>query len=203
MMNKFRGPEDTNFKLVSQSLNEMIEIFRINQSRTEKEDECIQCLTSNYRESKDRNEQRVPETCKWVLENSKFMDWQKGIFSLLWVSADPGCGKSVLSRALIDDRLVSVAQEQPSLCYFFFKDDDESRKTRANALCAILHQFFVQKPALLKHEMPFYNNNGGKLRTMFRDLWDILILCALDSEAGEIVCILDALDECGEEARGI
>lgn len=201
MMNKFRGPNDTNFKLVSQSLNEMAENFRINQGRTESEKKCIQCLTSNYREARDRNEKRAPGTCQWILENPKFVDWQKGIVNLLWVSADPGCGKSVLSRALVDDKLVSITHEELSICYFFFKDDDDSRKTGANALCAILHQLLVQKPWLLKHAMPFYNDNGDNIRTMFRNLWDILMSCALDSEAGEIVCILDALDECGEEAR--
>ena len=36
---------------------------------------------------------------------------------------------------------------------------------------------------------------------MFGELWDILVLCAKDPEVGEIICVLDALDECREAAR--
>lgn len=202
MMNKFRGPEDTNFMLVSGYLKEIADNSRIAQSRTKEELKCLQSLTSNYREDKNRCEQRVPGTCEWVLQHPKFLHWrQENKASLLWVSADPGCGKSVLSRSLVDEQLLSLDNKRSSVCYFFFKDDDEARKSGSNALCAILHQLFVQKPVLLKHAMLDYENNGGQLRTMFSTLWEILEKSASDYEAGEIICVLDALDECNESAR--
>lgn len=169
---------------------------------TEKELECLQCLTSNYREDKDRNDKRVPKTCEWFFQHPVFLGWrQKDTSSLLWVSADPGCGKSVLSRTLVDEGLLRHDIRNSSVCYFFFKDDDDSRQNGAQALCAILHQLFIQKPALLMHAMHRFRDNGKHLCTMFRELWDILKICANDPEAGEIICILDALDECGQSAR--
>ena len=79
--------------------------------------------------------------------------------------------------------------ETTSMCYFFFKDDDPARQTGANALSAILHQLFVQKPALLQHAIYDFRNNGGQLCNMSSILWGILINAATDPNAGEIVCL--------------
>ncbi|KAH0536220.1 hypothetical protein FGG08_006887 [Glutinoglossum americanum] len=163
--------------------------------------ECLNLLASNYREDKDRNPDRVSGTCKWFLDHPKFRSWCKGeTANLLWVSADPGCGKSVLSKALIDEGLLTTTSRRLSICYFFFKDDDVNRRNGANALCAILHQLFMQKPILIEHAVPHFKNNGSILRTMSSTLWDILKEAATDPEAGEIICVLDALDECEESA---
>lgn len=202
MMNKFRGPEDINFELVSGCLKEFADNGRIAQCRTKEELKCLQSLTSNYKEDKNMCEQRVPGTCEWVLQDDKFIQWrQENTARLLWISADPGCGKSVLSRSLVDEQLLSLDTRNSSVCYFFFKDDDEGRQSGSNALCAILHQLFVQKPVLLKYALLDYEHHGGELRTMFSTLWEILEKSANDPEAGEIICVLDALDECKESAR--
>lgn len=55
----------------------------------------------------------------------------------LWVTADPGCGKSVLSKSLIDDELRSTSSSVTA--YFFFKDDNDDQRKAAMALCALLH----------------------------------------------------------------
>lgn len=101
----------------------------------------------------------------------------------------------------MDEELVIIDARIASICYFFFKDDDANRQSGASALSAILHQLFIQKPGLLKHAMHSFENHGERLHTMFSTLWDILEEAASDPEAGEIVCILDALDECKESAR--
>lgn len=117
------------------------------------------------------------------------------------MSADPGCGKSVLAKALVDEGLLTSGLRRPSICYFFFKEDDVDRQSSASALCAILHQLFIQKPKLMEHAMGDYNKNGKVLRTLFSTLWDILQKSATDPEAGEIICVFDALDECEASAR--
>lgn len=203
-MNKFHNSVDGSFKLVSGSLKELVENAQISRNRTKEEITCLRSfITSSYREDKDRNVPRVPETCMWFLEHETFIRWsQDHSASLLWVSADPGCGKSVLSRALVDEgSLLKPKSPSTSVCYFFFKDDDSSRQNGANALCALLHQLFIQKPALLKYATVDFQNYGEHLRNMFSTLWDILEKSATDSEAGEIICVLDALDECSKAAR--
>ncbi|KAL8819762.1 MAG: hypothetical protein Q9191_007660, partial [Dirinaria sp. TL-2023a] len=204
-MNKFRGPHDSNFVLVAGYLKELSDKARAPKVLTEEESKCLQSLTSNYRADKDRNERRVPDTCQWVLDHPRFLHWRKeDEASLLWISADPGCGKSVLSRTLVDESLLTLEPAEASVCYFFFKDDDINRQSDASALAAILHQLFVQKPALIKYAISKFGEHGPSLHNMFSSMWDILEEASQDPEAGHIICILDALDECKElSARNI
>lgn len=170
-------------------------------SQIEDERRCLQTFrTSDYEKHKARNPDRVEGTCQWFLQHRHFSVWQESQeSSLLWVSADPGCGESVLSKSLIDGELRS--NHSRTTCYFFFKDDNADQKSVTTALSALLHQLFSQKNALLKHAIQQYNKNGPQISRLFDTQWNVLITAAADPEAGEVVCILDALDECQDRER--
>ncbi|KAM0439935.1 hypothetical protein ACHAPT_001034 [Fusarium lateritium] len=156
---------------------------------------------SLYSDAKDRKPRRAQGTCEWFTSHDRFRDWRDGkTCGLLWVSADPGCGKSVLSRYLVDDVLNSSPSS--TTCYFFFKDDFEDQKTAAGALCCILRQLFKERPALLQDSiLKQYAQDGDKLLDSFRELWRILVSISAHHGSGQIVCVLDALDECEEQDR--
>ena len=157
---------------------------------------------SDYKRDKNVNSARVAGTCEWFFEDERFLNWRNSKSSeLLWVSAGPGCGKSVLARALIDERRVCTNVMASTVCYFFFKDGQQMRVDGASALCAILHQLFRNTPNLITHGLPSHRSYGDNLKNKFSELWEILIKAAEDPEAGEIVCILDALDECEHTER--
>ncbi|KAF2477159.1 ankyrin, partial [Lindgomyces ingoldianus] len=149
--------------------------------RREKEIEILRCLNASpYRDRKDRNPGRVPRTCDWFVSHKLFRDWQESKSSrMLWVSADPVCGKSVLAKYLVDSILPTT--ESRTVCYFFFKDDFEDQRNVVSALCCILHQLFKQKRILLSDA--------------------ILDHAVEDENAGEIICLLDAIDECEDQGR--
>ena len=154
-----------------------------------------------YRDQMERTPTRQPGTCNWVLDNSLFQAWQNDPHSsLLWVSANPGCGKSVLSKCLVEEKLASLDPQHATICYFFFKDISPDSRSITKALSAILHQLFTKIPGLVEHAVSAFDENGDELSSMFSTLWEILEKAAADSRAGEIVCVLDALDEC-EEAQ--
>lgn len=157
--------------------------------------------TSPYEDRKDRNPERVDGTCEWFTSHPYFRSWQESkISSLLWVSADPGCGKSVLAKYLADAMLPSTRSR--TTCYFFFKDDFEDQRNAASAFCCVLRQIFIQNDALLsKNILQKFEADGEKLISSFRGLWDILVSVANENKAGELVCILDALDECEDKGR--
>ncbi|KAL2046727.1 hypothetical protein ABVK25_011599 [Lepraria finkii] len=201
MMNKFRGPQDTNFLIVSSCIREFVQNSQVTMNWTPDEIDCLRALSSPYREDKERNPQRVPGTCHWVLDHPKFLQWQEKVTDLLWVSADPGCGKSVQAKALVDERLVTFGNGPGSLCYFFFKDEDAKRQDISTAISAVLHQLFSQQPHLLKHATSQYARHGTNLSSMFHDLWDIFLEATSDPRANEVICIVDALDECYERGR--
>lgn len=166
--------------------------------QSDEENKCLQAFrTTNYETQKNLNPISAAGTCLWCLDNKKFRKWRaKTVSCLLWVTADPGCGKSVLSKFLADKEL--QATRARSTCYFFFKDDNEDQKTATNALCALLHQLFSQKPELLGHAVEVFNRNGEGLLKNIDLLWNLLATVSADPQAGEIICILDALDECKE-----
>ncbi|KAH8158045.1 hypothetical protein CIB48_g10197 [Xylaria polymorpha] len=85
-------------------------------------------------------------------------------------------------------------------CYFFFKDDFDDQRVLEGALCCILHQLFTQKSILLSDEiLEDFREEGDQLFTSFSKLWDILMRATRNHNEGEIVCILDALDECVDQ----
>lgn len=140
---------------------------------TNKEAVLLQTLASDYKSDKDSISTRVPGTCEWVFEDKKFLEWRTTKqSSLLWISAGPGCGKSVLSRCLIDERRLCTNVMTSTVCYFFFKDGQEQRSKGANAISAILHQLFEKKSgsSLLMHAFLNYRNYGEKLPNMFSEL---------------------------------
>ncbi|EHK48577.1 hypothetical protein TRIATDRAFT_191145, partial [Trichoderma atroviride IMI 206040] len=145
-----------------------------------------------YEWYKDRVEDRAKNTCLWFLKHDNFQKWMNQESGPLLVTADPGCGKSVLAKYLIDHELPQPA----TICYFFFKDQDQN--TSRQALCALLHQLFAQKPALIKHAMPQFNKDGQALSKSTASLWEILRDATKDPEAGPVIIVLDALDECAE-----
>ncbi|KAH0538836.1 hypothetical protein FGG08_004612 [Glutinoglossum americanum] len=155
-----------------------------------------------YEDSKNRNRERVTGTCDWFTDNDLFKQWNLPTQNhcrttgFLYVTADPGCGKSVLSRYLIDQIL---PDDERTVCYFFFKDDFEDQKSSLSALCTLLHQLFDLRPHLLTDDvLSKHGARGEEFVKSFSELWKTFITAALHQET---ICVLDALDECRDADR--
>ncbi|KAK3690437.1 hypothetical protein B0T22DRAFT_378434, partial [Podospora appendiculata] len=163
-------------------------------SLTPGEEKCLRLLrVSDYKFYKDRIKERVQGTCSWCLDHKKYQNGLASASGILLVSANPGCGKSVLARYLVEEGL----PESATICYFFFWEAGQN--TLKQALCALLHQLFQKKPHLIKHAMDAFKSDGDKLAETTSALWDILITSSSDPQAGPIIFVLDALDECREQ----
>ncbi|MFL5624841.1 MAG: hypothetical protein ACJ788_04520, partial [Ktedonobacteraceae bacterium] len=129
-----------------------------------------------------------------MLSHPQYLQWYtKSHDDLLWISADPGCGKSVLAKSLVDNELQST--DTHTVCYFFFKDNEE-QDNLATALCALLHQLFSHQPRLIQYAIPAWEKTGDKLQKEAQELWRRLLVAARDDEAHDVTRVLDALDEC-------
>lgn len=164
---------------------------------SKEQQECHRAFkTSTYEQYKNINPNRAEGTCRWILESSQYRSWlESSNHDLLWISADPGCGKSVLAKSLVDEDLMTSTSAPVSVCYFFFKDNDEQNNL-ATALCAILHQLFGIQPDLLRHALPSWRRNSTKIQKEVSELWRILEAIIADTTFPDTVCVLDALDEC-------
>ncbi|KAJ5216887.1 hypothetical protein N7468_009895 [Penicillium chermesinum] len=165
---------------------------------TDQQHRCHQIFKiSTYEEQKNINPKKVEGTCLWATQSHEYIRWsESNCNDLLILSADPGCGKSVLSRSIIEDHL-EVSDSGVTICYFFFKDNEEQNHL-ATALCSVLHQLFSQRPQLLRHAIPSWERNGEKLRQEVDELWRIFTTAVLSDESCKTICLFDALDECRE-----
>ncbi|KAL3439882.1 ankyrin repeat protein [Aspergillus insuetus] len=178
-----------------------MQVWQTTSTKDRKKADLFQRLyTCPYKDRKDRNNKRVPGTCEWFTNHPQFTKWNQSRNSeLLWVSADPGCGKSVLTRYLADEYLPSGVR---TVCYFFFKDDYADQKRATNALASILRQLLIAQPHLVQDSLlDKSETSGDQLVESFNELWNILVHVTADENTGEVICLLDALDECQEDDR--
>ncbi|CAG8943942.1 unnamed protein product [Penicillium salamii] len=151
----------------------------------------------SYTEQKDINPTKAEGTCQWALQSSEYLRWiHSNHDDLLWISADPGCGKSVLARSIIDGYM-HAPSPAVTICYFFFKENEQQNNLAA-ALSSILHQIFSQQPHLLYHAIPYWERNGKTLQKEVDELWRIFVEAASSDVSAHTICIFDALDECRE-----
>lgn len=178
----------------------------------------LSSATAPYKTGKSEVAEKIDGTCEWFFNDPSFESWRDVNSSgLFWLSADPGCGKSVLSRALIDEghlqtttttlnatsgTTAATESTTSTVCYFFFKDDDKLRVSSTHALCSILHQLFANDNTrkLIEHGLDSQKRSGDSFTQNLEDLWELLLKCT-EHASGNIVCVLDALDECGEKSR--
>jgi len=161
---------------------------------------CLALLrTTDYEFDKDKNPTRLTGTCEWFLNHPVYQKWhQYDSGSWLWLTANPGCGKSVLARSLVDESCRMATESQ--IYYFFFKDDTEKNRNVNHALCALLHQLIYRDKSLLRHAMDAYYSNGEQLPNLVEPLWKIL-LAILKGLSEPVIFLFDALDECTESSR--
>ncbi|KKY33581.1 putative nacht-ank domain protein transcript variant [Diaporthe ampelina] len=159
---------------------------------------------SNYEGHKDRYPPAVPGTCQWLIRHDKYRDWrQKQSSDLLWLSADAGCGKSVLISYLIDHLKSSENKIQVPevVCYFFFKEDNSEQNDATHAISAILHQLYTAQPWLLRQVVSQFLDQGKDILRSFNSLWKLLDISTTDPSSRDVILVFDGLDECEPSTR--
>ncbi|KAH9243391.1 hypothetical protein K456DRAFT_1767636 [Colletotrichum gloeosporioides 23] len=137
--------------------------------------------SSNYASHRARNPAPVEGTCTWYFEHKRFRAWYESTGSpLLWISADPGCGKSVFASYLVDHFKELSQANAVNVCYFFFKSDNEEQR-------------YLSRCQKLR---------GGDLESIEK-LWDAFSQSTVHGDAKSTICILDGIDECEPKPRGV
>ncbi|KAL2814449.1 hypothetical protein BJX63DRAFT_199221 [Aspergillus granulosus] len=116
---------------------------------------------------------------------------------VLWVEYF-GSGGSALSRCLVD--LLQTPGAPRDTGYFIFKSGTRTHPKGLNnittALCCILHRLFDRNRELLTSTVADKFESRNWITDSFSQLWDILVDVARQNKSREIICILDAVDEC-------
>ncbi|KAM0324778.1 hypothetical protein ACHAQA_007742 [Verticillium albo-atrum] len=150
---------------------------------------------SGPQRAKDRITTLVKDTGRWLLDSEPYKEWLQHPTGLHLATGLPGCGKSVLSKHLVDSALREA--NFTTICYFFF-----DQHTIPQALCSILHQLFTTHDILTHHALLDYTNLGDVLVLDTERLWKILEAAASDPASGRVAIVLDALDQCKDTGIG-
>ncbi|CAM1509288.1 Fc.00g030270.m01.CDS01 [Cosmosporella sp. VM-42] len=197
---KFSSRSDKMLELVMMRLAYVMDESTRSKELTNQDVLLRSLATSSPDLHKARNPLPVPGTCSWILNHDTYVRWlESSTPGLLWLSADPGCGKSVLAAFLVDHlRSEYVTPRKTNICYFFFKSDNEEQRDGVFALQALLHQLLQLQRELL--------DTASETLTLpkigdVKALWSTIVTVLQQPLANETIFVLDGFDECETSSR--
>lgn len=144
------------------------------------------------------------DTCTWIVEAPEYVGWRDQSrrhehHGVLWIKGKPGSGKSTLMKYAL-----GVAQERDhnfSIVSFFFNARGQSLEKSAEGMYRSLLQQILSK-------LPHIYSGQTHVKDQF---WPIEVLENMFRQFilslklnGQVVCYIDALDECTEaEVRDV
>jgi len=176
------------------------------QAKRHEDDKDKQCLT-DLRVTDPRTDKKeievkkgglLKDSYKWILEHTDFRRFQNERESrILWIKGDPGKGKTMLLCGIIDEL---ESDPSVSLSYFFCQATGGARLNKATSvLRGLIYDLARRNPQLTKHVRGKYDYAGKELfhnEGAWHDLSEIATAMLKDPSLGNIILIVDALDEC-------
>lgn len=139
-------------------------------------------------------QQRHKDSGLWFLHGDIFSKWKKRQNSFLWLHGIPGCGKTVLSSAIIKDLEETTQRSQP-LLYFYFNFNDISKQSHEGMIRSLLGQLYHKREDTRKQlDSLFSSCEDGRRQPTTESL--SICLLQMIQQVGEVWIVLDALDEC-------
>jgi hypothetical protein len=142
----------------------------------------------------------IKECYEWIFEHPDFTAWRKrDRNSVLWVSGEPGKGKTMLVMGIIHVLSQLKSDVNPIYVSYFFCERADPRLNSATAvLRGLIYMMVMERPEVLAHVEDKYNFAGRQLfedANAFYALADIFKDIISDTQ---VVLVVDAIDECKE-----
>ncbi|KAF4969326.1 hypothetical protein FSARC_3400 [Fusarium sarcochroum] len=144
---------------------------------------------------------RQPATGEWLTRSYALTEWLQAPGSRLWLRGIPGCGKTVLAGAIIQQALTRSALSTDVAVAFVFCDyKNPETLTSINILGAIATQLALQRDDLFDLLQNYYTElcparaldrppDPDELARVISSMCDLL---------SQTIIVVDGLDECGE-----
>lgn len=154
--------------------------------------------STNYRKAL---KQRQANTGLWFIDSKGHAKWKTTPASFRWLYGIPGCGKTILSSAVIQDLLQSCAGDPGKIIVYFYFDFNDAQKQKSEfmlrSLISQLSEHCVKIPAAL--ESLFAECKNGERQPSLDALLEAMPELIKQFPATYI--ILDALDECNNRGE--
>ncbi|KAI4120703.1 MAG: hypothetical protein LQ338_006827 [Usnochroma carphineum] len=157
-----------------------------------------------FKTQQDTFARREEGTGQWLLDSPFFQNWLSGIDRTLCCPGIPGAGKSVLASVVVDFlRTLHMKHDSVGVAavYCNFKErDQQSPKNLLAGCCAQLVQH-SQKPLSEVLNDVYNTHNSRRTRPEWEDIARVFndSITNLDT----VYLVVDALDECSEDARKV
>ncbi|CAI6334704.1 unnamed protein product [Periconia digitata] len=144
---------------------------------------------------------RVPGTFEWIADNDDFQAWQSGDSGsrLLWISGGPATGKTTLAIYLTEE-LQRCTVFGYDLVFFFNESGHGGSGSAVDVLRSLVHQMITLRPDLVKHALPYFEDSETTRKSLasLETLWVIFQDLVQDADLGNVLCVVDGLDQCEE-----
>ena len=168
-------------------------------SLSKEDSDCLaKFFITNPRHDKIRIEKRagglLRDCYRWIFEHPSYNNWQEN-HNLLWISGDPGKGKTMMLCGIIDELALD------KVVAFFFCEA-KYQKTHDNStavLRGLIWMLAGQDRRLIQHIKRYTDSTSDNV---YRDVNSFIALSeifdAMLSDLKHVVLVVDALDECTE-----
>jgi hypothetical protein len=142
------------------------------------------------------------KTGRWFLDGSVFQEFKDTPRSLLWLHGDSGCGKTILSSAIIDElKALQIGDGHIEVAFWYFNVNDKTRTSLDNLMRSLITQLVPDTslpPALLEF---WKAKKNGKETPKTSDLVVTLQKMLLEKVQRKCFIVVDALDESNDTER--
>ncbi|KAL5047116.1 nucleoside phosphorylase domain-containing protein [Aspergillus fruticulosus] len=133
-------------------------------------------------------------TGSWFLESELFGQWKSGERQHLWLHGNPGCGKTVLSAAVIG-HLNQQHGLSHAVLNFFFDFTDADKQSLDKLLRSLIAQLYSRCENTREELNKLFSScEDGHRQPTYESLFTTFIQMA--NYVSKIQIVIDALDEC-------
>jgi NACHT domain len=152
---------------------------------------------------KENKDKLLHKSIEWILQDPQYVSWQDGDdVCLLWIKGGAGKGKTMMSIGLIER--ISLPQDDSTVVtYSFCQNADYELNTVEAIIKGLILQLTNQQKELKKSLRRRWDTVNGRFMedvTSWRTLWNILLEMLDHCKCRRVYVIVDALDECEDEA---
>lgn len=143
------------------------------------------------------NRTRTPGTCDWILEDPSLKAWLAGEVRFLWISGNPGTGKSYLTSRLVSwgQDLLNKQETNNMMGYFFFRQNNPESRSMTQALRDMAYQISEQDVFYGK-QLIREVSTSDEIKTVSSAFRKLLVEpCIPDKWKRHIYLLMDGLDE--------
>ncbi|KAE8376136.1 hypothetical protein BDV26DRAFT_294367 [Aspergillus bertholletiae] len=149
---------------------------------------------------------RVPGTGEWVRDENIFQQWCNRELPVMFISGNPGAGKSYIVANIISYLLKQHPQGVQSTCmtsvgFFFFKDDNPDTRSFHQALRDLALQISKNDPVYLKY---LTGIKDYEMISTLESAWRLLFVnyfVKASNADSNLYILLDGVDEAFDDER--